>query len=250
MPEVNVKRFFPAGLRRAIWRALQSRPIKRALLSRSVQIGQAGQDLWVIGEVFNEKRGGFFVDIGAHDGLELSNTYLLECRYGWDGICIEANPDSFRQLQKNRSVTCVGVCLDSEPGFVEFAKKGMRGGIIRTNCDNTERGSDVIQIATETLDSVLAQHSAPRKIDYISIDVEGAEDRVLRGFDMNSYHVTCLTIERPSEEVRALLARHGLVLIKEIPGLDCFYLHESHVDEWVQNVFSYYYKRHLSFRWR
>lgn len=42
-------------------------------------------------------RGGFFLDIGAHDGIELSNTYVLEKKYNWSGICVEANPYSFKQ---------------------------------------------------------------------------------------------------------------------------------------------------------
>jgi len=63
--------------------------------------------------VFNEKRNGYFLDIGAHDGIHISNTYLLERRYGWSGICIEANRDTFLKLQKNRKATCVNACLDS-----------------------------------------------------------------------------------------------------------------------------------------
>jgi hypothetical protein len=49
-----------------------------------------------------QKRGGMFIDVGAHDGEQFSNTYLLETRLGWGGICIEPNPDSFRELEKNR----------------------------------------------------------------------------------------------------------------------------------------------------
>ena len=47
-----------------------------------------------------------------------------------------------------------------------------------------------------------------------------------------------------------LFAGHGFVLIKGIPGLDCFFLHEKHVGDYLQNVFSYYKKKHLSFRWK
>ena len=51
------------------------------------------------------KKNGFFIDIGAHDGISLSNTYLLEQEYGWKGICIEPNPSVFKKLCKNRENT-------------------------------------------------------------------------------------------------------------------------------------------------
>lgn len=52
-------------------------------------------------------RNGYFVDLGAYDGIYLSNTYLLERRYEWNGICIEANPATFMSLRSNRRAKCV-----------------------------------------------------------------------------------------------------------------------------------------------
>lgn len=72
-------------------------------LLAKLSTAQAGQDYWVYGETFNEKTNGYFVDLGAHNGCHLSNTYLLEGRYNWNGICIEANPKTFEQLRKNRN---------------------------------------------------------------------------------------------------------------------------------------------------
>ena len=64
----------------------------------SLHMSQAGQDSWVLGEVFNEKRNGYFLDIGAADGVCLNNTYLLEYRYKWSDICVDANPETFLTL--------------------------------------------------------------------------------------------------------------------------------------------------------
>ena len=75
-------------------------PLRARLHERRFFRSQAGQDLWVFGEVFNEQRNGFFLDVGAHDGVAISNTYILENRYDWRGICIEANPDTFEVLKK------------------------------------------------------------------------------------------------------------------------------------------------------
>src|ERR1051325_5478597 len=70
-------------------------------------LSQFGQDFWVLGEVFNEKRNGFFLDVGAAGGVIISNTLLLEKRYHWRGICIEATPEAYEELVRVRNVTCL-----------------------------------------------------------------------------------------------------------------------------------------------
>lgn len=225
--------------------------IQRFLEKKSLHMSQAGQDLWVFGEAFNEGRKGYFIDIGAHDGIFLSNTYILECRYDWNGICIEANPDSFAQLRKNRRAICVNACLDSRECVVDFAKRGVMGGIISPNTDNRYLKSyDVIQIKTKTLDSILREQNAPYEIDYLSIDIEGAEERVLGNFNFKQYRFNCMTIERPTDFIRNKLEENAYILIKEIPGLDCFYVHQSFLHRYQDNLFQFYGKKYLTIRWR
>jgi len=65
--------------------------------------GGKEQDKWVIFEVLPLKRGGFFVDLAAADGVDTSNTYVLEKTFAWSGICIEANPHLFKTLRKKRN---------------------------------------------------------------------------------------------------------------------------------------------------
>lgn len=146
----------------------------------SFQMSQAGQDLWVFGEVFNEKRGGYFLDLGAHDGISISNTYLLERKHHWTGICVEANPDSFQQLRKNRRAICVQACLDSTEGFVNFAKRDVMGGIVSTETDNKGIENKIDEV-------IRIENKAPIQIDCLSIDVEGAEQRVLGDFNFKKY---------------------------------------------------------------
>lgn len=59
---------------------------------------QAGQDKYLIENIYKNKEKGFFIDIGAHDGITYSNTYYLEKELGWSGICIEPNPKIYKQL--------------------------------------------------------------------------------------------------------------------------------------------------------
>lgn len=226
-------------------------PLTRMLSRNSWSLSQAGQDYWVFGEVFNERRGGYFLDVGAHDGLTISNTYLLEKRYGWTGLCVEANPSTFRKLAGNRRAKCLNVCLDRDEGEVEFALRDVLGGIVDPTLDNraSDMNGSIIRVKTVPLQKLLKEHAAPQVIDYLSIDIEGAEERVLGSFDFTAYRFNCITIERPSPALRALLDRHEYTLIKEIHGLDCFYVRREFLNEHKRNLFAFYEKRHVAFRW-
>lgn len=225
--------------------------VKRSLERHSHWMSQAGQDVWVYGESFNEMRGGYFLDIGAHDGVFLSNTFLLESRYGWNGICVEANPVTFAELIRNRKSICCNVCLDAAPSTVRFALDGVMGGIISSKTDNITAGPEVeiIETSTDTLESILVKNNSPHVVDYMSIDIEGAEERVLSSFNFSRYRFNCITIERPTSQLRSLFHKHNYLLLKDIPGLDCFYIHEEFKDQYVENMYRYYGKKLISWRW-
>ena len=207
---------------------------------------QAGQDLWVYAETHPPRTNGFFVDIGAHDGVHISNTRMLEESLGWKGICIEANPKLFDSLKVNRTATCVQACLDHTEHEVEFVHADIHGGIIGKNLDNSsDSHSDgpITKLKTKTLNQVLIDAKAPRIIHYLSIDVEGAEERILRDFAFDKYEIHALTVERPNAELRKLLADKGFTLVKEIPELDCFYIHQSKLKKNRRAILNYYKNR-------
>ena len=58
---------------------------------------QIGQDKRVL-DFYQNKKNGYFVEVGANDGKRLSNTYLLEKDYNWKGICIEPVPSLLKKL--------------------------------------------------------------------------------------------------------------------------------------------------------
>ncbi len=210
---------------------------------------QAGQDFWVYGEVFNQKQDGYFVEIGSADGVTFSNTFLLEKKYQWRGICIEASPSYFELLKSIRNATCLNICVDSEEGEVVFSPQGLFGGIVDEDTDNrdAEFNKDLIKIKTRPLVSILMEYNAPKVIDYLSIDVEGAEDRILCEFPFDEYRFNCLTIERPSSKLREILRLNGYILIKEIPHLDSFYVHKLYLDNYKINAFDFWQKYRHSF---
>ena len=226
--------------------------IKRLLYRFSLTASQAGQDYWIFAEAFNEMQSGYFLDIGAHDGISLSNTYLLETKYKWTGLCIEANPISFEKLRKNRRTTCVNTCLDQSEREVEFVLNDVLGGIADRDVRNKDADTAALKttkLKARPLLSILEEYNAPRNIDYLSIDVEGAEERILGGFDFQKHTFKTITIELPNEQLRGVFKSNGYILIREIPFLDCLYIHEDCVEQYHRNLFGFYEKKHFAIRW-
>jgi hypothetical protein len=79
---------------------------------------QLEQDLNVL-KFYNNKKNGYFIEIGASDGINLSNTYLLETQYGWKGICVEPLPSKTEVLKKNRpNSVCIDKAVFNKTGLI------------------------------------------------------------------------------------------------------------------------------------
>jgi FkbM family methyltransferase len=196
--------------------------------------GGKEQDKWVIFDVLPLKRGGYFVDLAAADGVNTSNTYVLEKVFGWDGICIEPNPGFLRKLRKSRSCIIEDAVVSDTVGDVRFRIDNRSlGGIVADDTDNNPRlRSDQLETATvierrsDTLNSILDRNAAPGVIDYLSLDVEGAEERVIRSLDFDRYTFMCMTIERPTPMVNEILFANDYVFVRN-RDFDSFYVHRS-----------------------
>ena len=191
-------------------------------------VSQVGQDKWAIEEAFNFKRNGYFVDIGAADGYFISNTYVLEKHLKWQGICIEANPLCLKDLVVNRSCIIVNACLDYTNHEVDFCyDHGLLSGIVADDTDNKNSNySGILKLQTRTLEQVLDECNAPHIIDFLSIDVEGAEHRVFKDFPFRKYTFLAMVIERPTPELNRQLQENGYVFVKNGP-FDSYYVHNS-----------------------
>lgn len=200
-----------------------------------------GQDKWVL-ETLSNKTKGIFVDIGAHDGVDDSNSYCLEKYFGWSGLCVEANPNpkSFPRLQSNRSCISENCAVFDRNGFVDFAARTSRAqtcGIYSDDFINEHtikqvqnKSFSVIQVPCYTLEFLLEKHSLPNIIDYLSLDVEGAELNILKCFNFNKYKFRTLTIEHGynekspvglnihnknrKEKIKDLLIKNGYSFVK------------------------------------
>lgn len=179
-------------------------------LWKSLSRSQLGQDLWVL-EKLNWRKGGFFVEFGATDGVLLSNSWLLEKHFAWRGICAEPNPKFFEQLKRNRSCQLSPACVSRVSGEkMQFVLADAFGGLLeyaRKDEHHAKRAAyedvgETIEVETISLTDLLFQHNAPKIIDYLSIDTEGSELAVLEGIDWNCHQFRCVTIEHNFTEQR------------------------------------------------
>ena len=211
---------------------LDSSDYKEYLKKRSVS--QLGQDLWVL-EKTNYKRGGFFIEFGATDGVLLSNTFLLEKEFGWKGICAEPNPKFYERLKKNRDCIISDQYIGRETGHeVEFILGDAFGGSAEYSFDDNHRKErqayrDAGHMATFTtisLHDFLLQHQAPRDIDYLSIDTEGSEFEILEDFPFDEWNIRLLTVEHNFTE-----RRNDIRSLLEGCGYRC---NEAQWDDWYE----------------
>jgi FkbM family methyltransferase len=189
-----------------------------SLLSKSKS--QLRQDLFVLSEA-NYKRGGYFVEFGAADGIDLSNTYLLETGFSWSGILAEPARVWEKKLQVNRpnsSIETLCVWKDSNSNLLFNETEHPELSVIDSFSDkdghsNSRRAVRKYEVQTISLNDLLRKHQAPKYIDYLSIDVEGAEYEILNAFDFKEFDFGIITIEHnytPQRDlILELLARNG-----------------------------------------
>lgn len=174
---------------------------------------QAGQDEWV-DTFFKSKKNGYFLDIGAYDGVHLSNTYYLENELGWDGLCIDADTDVYKDLDKNRNCKKINIAISNKSGISNFSQAGVSGRI-------SEEGN--IEVNTTSIDKILIEFNCPKIIDYISLDVEGHEYNVLEMFPFSEYKFILMTVEHNlylgsdanKKKINEILTKNGYSIYRE-----------------------------------
>lgn len=179
---------------------------------------QCGQDVAVL-KYHNNKKNGFFVEIGAMDGIRLSNTHLLEMDYNWNGICIEPVPFNYEKLIENRpNSICMNKAVYSVSGEnIEFDisnELDYHSGIsshLGRHKERVDKDKTTIQVETITLNDLLKESNAPSYIEYLSIDTEGSEYEILKVVDFKTYKFGIIDVEVNGEEPKRSLIRELLV---------------------------------------
>ncbi|TRY79517.1 hypothetical protein TCAL_09333 [Tigriopus californicus] len=177
----------------------------------------------LIDKLFNRSKwDGFFIEAGAHDGYLISNSLYFELKYNWTGLLVEPNPKIQSKLaQSGRKAWTLPYCFSTKtrPEVVKFHVQGLLGGIVNTAKKTEEQTTnrDMIQIQCFPLYSVLMALGNPR-VDYFTLDIEGAELQVLETIPFDKVDIQVLDIEMnhvgevfegSRNDIRNLLHKNG-----------------------------------------
>ena len=171
----------------------------RKFRSRKISYSLSGIDLLVT-HIFQNKKKGFFIDIGCNHPVYNNNTYLLY-KKGWRGINVDLDKQSidlfniYRKHDFNKNVAVASVSKEVDLYF--YHNKSAINTINKTSAEFQKAiPKEVRKITTNTLNSIiLASSFADKKVDFLSIDVEGYELEVLKGFDLKKYSPKVIVIE-------------------------------------------------------
>lgn len=173
---------------------------------------QEGEDL-ILSRVFAGQKRGLYVDVGAHHPRRFSNTHLFYLR-GWSGINIEPNPNSMRDFRsvRPRDINLqVGISDRAESltyyWFDDPALNTFDADVVKRRTEGTPyRVVRTSQVQVERLDRVLTKHLAPnRRIDFLTIDVEGHDYAVLRSNDWEQFRPRWLLVEETGKSLEDLI---------------------------------------------
>lgn len=141
---------------------------------------------------------GFFVEFGACDGIEASNTYLLERDFGWTGILAEPGRVWQKKLLENRTAMIDMRCVTASTGDLIDFNEGADPRVSSTDSSHKflHQIKSSYTVQTVSLMDLLEKHGAPSHIDFLSIDIEGGELAALKGFDFEKYSFGFICIEQ------------------------------------------------------
>jgi len=151
-------------------------------------------------------KNGFYVDVGAFDPVQYSNTFLLH-KHGWSGINIDIVAERIDQFKAARAndKNVLAAIGDSE-GEIEVFEHPQWASMttVDTATAAYHNSRPVGTVACRTLQSILDEYGV-NHIDYMNIDVEGFEMKVLSNFDPNKYGVSLFTVELLTQDINAIL---------------------------------------------
>jgi FkbM family methyltransferase len=146
---------------------------------------------------------------------------MLE-KYNWSGILVEADKNNYEKLINNRKkATNVHCALYSSDNLDINFYTGISNGLGSIYCQETT--TKILQtVKTKTMTSILIENNAPKTLDYISLDLEGAEYDALLGFDFSMFSARLWTIEHNNnknlkDKIIEIMQKHGYKLSTECP---------------------------------
>jgi FkbM family methyltransferase len=171
---------------------------------------QFKQDEFIYNRFFLNKNDGFFLEIGADDGIRFSNCNFFEKTMQWKGIAIEARESAFEKLVNNRTCECIQAVLSDTCESVDFMElrgygTGLSGIVKNYDERHVKRiqreinhknhiGKTLITVNTVLLSDILEERNIKR-VDFLSIDTEGSELNILSTIDFDKVNIHVIAIE-------------------------------------------------------
>jgi len=221
--------------------------IKKEVLERLesggfISFSQNYEDV-ILRRIFNLKSKGTFVDVGAFHPFFNSNTYYFYNK-GWRGLNIDMDDVNIKEFIRLRGEDLnmnIPISDKNEKIDTYIIKNSSRSSIIKEIANiNLKKDEIIVQSKQEakTLNTVLENNDI-NDIDFISIDVEGAEDKVLKGFDIQKYSPKIIIIESvfpQSSEIKSDEAQKTLQSSNYFPfyfdGINKFYCYEKNLEKY------------------
>jgi FkbM family methyltransferase len=199
---------------------------------------QFHQDLFVLSEL-NFKEGGYFVEFGATNGVDLSNSYLLEKNYSWKGILAEPARIWHKELRSNRQnsiieTSCVWKKSNETLWFNETDSPELSTLDIFSDSDSNvdlRKSGNKYQVSTISLGDLLEKHRAPKDIDYLSIDTEGSEFEILNSFNFDKYNIRIISCEHNFTK-----NRNRIYSLLRSKGYERKFESISRIDDWYVKI--------------
>ena len=193
---------------------------------------QYNQDKFIYENFFMGKENGVFIDIGACDGVDLSNTLFFEKNFNWTGVCIEPLEYYFNNLNENRGCICINGCITDFNGDGKFLEiEGpvrMLSGLVNSLSNhwleiidyNIEKNGGVkkeIDVKCYLLNDILEKNNF-YNIDLCSIDTEGNEYNIIKTIDFNRFNIDVFIIENNNntEFTKNHMENNGYYLVTKI----------------------------------
>lgn len=192
------------------WKTIMYYAGPNKTLGRTGQLhSQGGQD-WLVSTLLSCKDKGFFVDLAANDAVHVSNTLMLERDFAWNGICIEPNTQYLYSLSNRKCRVAAAAVGSPRDSNVKFALRNELGGIVGNEFDNKDASkARSVELHTVPLGDLLKAMDAPKQMDYLSLDVEGAESIVMQNFPWDTYTFAVITVERPKADLVKKFQENG-----------------------------------------
>lgn len=218
-------------------RASIKRLAKRLLRGKYFSLNQLDRQL----EKYVDYDNGYFVELGANDGVTQSNSLYFEKYRNWRGLLVEPTPQNFLKCRENRSskdrIYCAAcVSFDYSNEFVRIAYSNLMSTPISLESDIQDPraharlgdqflsgGETVFEFGAvaRTLNSLLVDAQAPRVVDFLSLDVEGAELEVLKGVDHQAFRFKFALVEcRDFPRLNAYLESNGYRFVEKLSTQD------------------------------